>query len=115
MGSGEFTEVTRTLIKTRAGQRCEACGARIEGSGQIHHRQPRGMGGSRRQETRSAANGVYVHPRCHAEIESRRKRSAALGFLVGVGRSTEEAPIRLWDGWWLLLPDGSRQPTSPAP
>lgn len=113
MARGEFTEKTRDLIRQRADNRCEVCGTRMLTYGQIHHRRPRGMGGTRRKDASSPSNGLYVHPDCHARIESNRKRAAYLGWLVGWGRDVESAEVRLWDGWFLLLPDGSRLPYAP--
>ncbi len=109
-GNGAFTEATRNKIKERADNRCEVCGARILNGGQIHHRRPRGMGGTRRPDASSPSNGLYVHADCHARIESNRKRAAHLGWLVGWGRQTETAEVRLWDGWFILTPEGDRLP-----
>lgn len=113
-GNGAFTEATRTKIKERADNRCEVCGLRME-RGQIHHRRPRGMGGTRRPDASSPSNGLYVHLHCHNMIESNRRRAAYLGWLVGWGRLVEEAEVRLWDGWFLLTPDGGRLPVPVPP
>lgn len=106
MVSGEFTDRTRMLIHDRAGRRCEVCG--LTGATQIHHRQPRGMGGSGAQGIRSAANGLLVHTGCHQRIENNRSKSYLLGHLVKRGQQPEEVRVRLWDGWWYLTGDGQR-------
>lgn len=106
MASGEFTDKTRDLIKDRAGQRCEVCG--LTGTTQIHHRQPRGMGGSAARPIRSAANGLLVHVDCHRRIEINRAKAYLLGHLVHRGDDPEQVRVRLWDGWWYLTGDGQR-------
>lgn len=70
------------------------------------------MGGSRKPDTAGAANGLALHPSCHAWIESNRKAAYTLGFLVGYGRPPEAAEVMLWSGWVLLSVDGSVSPTS---
>jgi hypothetical protein len=112
MARGEFTEKTRELIKERADHRCELCGIRMA-YGPIHHRQPRGMGGTRLKTKASCSNGIYVHTTCHNMIESDRSRAYMMGWLVRMGASAESQEIKLWDGWFLLTPDGERLPYSP--
>lgn len=103
----KFTESVRELIKLRAAGRCEICGSRVLG-GHIHHRQPRGMGGSRKDESKgSAANGLYIHPGCHVTVEMSRSRALDQGWLMKQGQEPTEVPVRLWDGWWLLADDGT--------
>lgn len=112
MAKGAFTERTRDIIKERAGHACEICGLSM-GLGQIHHRQPRGMGGTRLLSRSSAANGLYVHPKCHAMIESQRERAYTMGWLVRTGYEPVATRVRLSDGWFLLTDDGQRLPDSP--
>ncbi len=103
----KFTESVRALIKLRANNRCELCGSRLLG-GHIHHRQPRGMGGSRTVESKgSAANGLWIHPGCHMTIELSRARALDKGWLIKQGQDPASTPVRLWDGWWLLADDGT--------
>jgi 5-methylcytosine-specific restriction protein A len=65
----KFDKKTVATIEARAKQSCEVCGG-VVGSFQIHHRRPRGMGGSKIEVVGSASNGVLVHPACHTRIES---------------------------------------------
>ena len=102
----KFTEKTRNTIKERAGNRCEMCGIRCD-NGQIHHRQPRGMGGSRESESRAAANGLYLHERCHFNIERNRSDAYGNGWLVHKWEVSEEKPVLMWDGWKVLAADGT--------
>jgi hypothetical protein len=110
--TGAFPEEVRDLLMQRADGRCERCGTPMS-SFQIHHRRPRGMGGSRLPDTGGASNGLVLHPHCHLWIETHRKAAASLGFLVGQGRQTESAEVRMSDGWFLLTADGQRMPYSP--
>jgi len=105
MASGEFTAKTRLTIIARSRGRCERCGQRGYGM-QIHHRQPRGMGGGSTQEVRSAANGLYVHPSCHRWIESHRSYSLERGWLVPKATDPSEYEVRIWSGWVLLSANG---------
>ena len=104
---GAFSTATRARIHARAKGRCEVCGARIVNGGQIHHRKPRGMGGTSDSGKASCANGLWVHPRCHDRIESQRVRAIENGWLVPQTAVPEFVPVKLWDGLFLLSPDGS--------
>lgn len=105
---GAFTEKTRDMIRMRSGHRCEICGARIpKGEGQVHHRQPRGMGGTDDPGKESVVNGLFVHPGCHRKIELNRTRALESGWLVRQSDDPGKVPVRLFDGWWLLNADGT--------
>lgn len=58
-------------------------------------------------ESRSAANGLYLHDRCHAKVESNRSQGYENGWLVHKWETSEEKPVRMWDGWKILGADGS--------
>ena len=103
----KFSEHDREVIKTRAANRCELCGSRLIG-GHIHHRQPRGMGGSRHNVAKgSPANGLWIHPGCHMTIEMSRSQALENGWLVRQSDDPTQVPVRLWDFWWLLADDGT--------
>ena len=74
----KFTDEVRKQIKERSKERCEVCGA-LALHPQIHHRRPRGMGGSKDPVTGSAANGIWIHATCHSKIESQRSWAVDLG------------------------------------
>lgn len=104
----KFNDKVRELIYQRAGWRCELCGLRVD-VGQVHHRRPRGMGGSKNAIVGSCANGVLLHPRCHARIESHRSWAQSIGFLVSASQQPDKVPVRRFDGWVYLGEDGSLQ------
>ena len=111
----KFTETVRNQIKKRSKERCEVCGA-LALHPQIHHRRPRGMGGSKDPVTGSAANGMWIHATCHSKIESERSWALDRGYLVRQSDDPREVPIKIFGLWWLLDEEGNRKPTScPSP
>lgn len=106
----KFSTKVRDKIKTRAHGSCEVCGFTIGYSAQIHHRRPRGMGGSRSEQSGSISNGLFIHPKCHAQIESDRNKAMSMGFLIYQGDDPGKVPVRLWYGWHYLNNDGSVTP-----
>jgi 5-methylcytosine-specific restriction protein A len=102
----KFTEKTRDIIRERAKHRCEVCIMPITSGGQIHHRRPRGMGGTKNTVSRSAANGLYVHSSCHAWIEGNRSEALEKGFLVHQWDDPTKVPVRFGQEHRLLLDDG---------
>jgi hypothetical protein len=80
------------IVKLRDAGICAACGLPIFGNGHIHHRQPRGMGGSgNRRDT--PANMIHVHETCHRTIESHRESAVDRGWIVLRGHNPAETPI----------------------
>lgn len=120
-----FSPRVRALIHDRGNGLCEICGAaEIE---QIHHRRPRGMGGTRRASTNQAANGLgvcsvhhdvaegqSVTDRFMRRIHGSRERSERYGWLISKHTAAEPrtVPVRLVYGWVLLDNDGG---ITPAP
>lgn len=102
----KFSQKTRDLIHHRAKGRCEICGLPVI-DGQIHHRRPRGMGGTKRKETGTASNGLYVHLKCHARVESNRSEGLAKGWIVSQQQDPCTVPVVRWDGLFLLADDGT--------
>lgn len=109
---------TRRLVATRAGGCCERCGKPITGSAySMHHRKPRGMGGTSDPAINSPANLVLLcgsattPDGCHTTVEKFRKVALFMGFIVRQSADPEAVPIKLIHGWFLLRPDGSRVPT----
>jgi hypothetical protein len=105
-GQVKFTPQVQEQIRDRAKGRCEMCGA-LALYHQIHHRRPRGMGGSKDPACGTAANGLFVHPGCHAKIESNRDQAYEKGYLVRQGQDPAAVPVRKGLHWYLLGEDGS--------
>ena len=112
-----FPAKVRTLIRERAGANCERCGdphnVGMHGI-QVHHRRPRGMGGTRRHGTNGAANGLYLCGMCHRVVENNREVSLMLGQLVPQHKDPHDVPV-LYSGEWVLLDDDGYTYRIPAP
>ena len=109
----KFSKETRDIIIKRAVGRCELCGLPAP-VGQIHHRRPRGMGGSKDPLAGTAANGILLHLLCHTRIEMNRSESLANGWLIQQGHDPEFVPIKRFGQFVHLLPNGSISPISDA-
>lgn len=102
----KFSETTKLLVLERAKGKCELCGLPASNF-QLHHRRPRGMGGSKKKETGDAANALLVHSKCHAWIESNRKQAMEFGYLVSQYANPKDVPLLRSQEWVLLSEDGS--------
>lgn len=115
LDGGEWEHV-RSLVLLRCGGRCEVTGERLRaGQWSIHHRMPRGMGGTDRPDINGLANLVAVTGDgtrgVHGWIESNRALARDLGWLVPRegGPEPADAPFVLYSGRRVLL-----HPTSPC-
>lgn len=97
-----FLKPVRDMIVRRSQGVCERCGAAP--AVQIHHRRPRGMGGSSAADTNVASNGLAVCVACHREIEANRADSLKYGWLIRQGQNPAEIGV-LRMGEWVLLRD----------
>ncbi|MEV7011757.1 hypothetical protein [Streptosporangium sp. NPDC051022] len=100
----------RHRLALRAGHACEICGATLGPGreGTVHHRQPRGMGGTRRHTIHSLANLMLLCggrlggiTGCHGlRVELDRAAAQALGWIVphggGPDADPRRVPIVLW-------------------
>lgn len=97
---------TVDMVLERANHCCERCGrARPE---QIHHRKPRGAGGSRDPAINSPSNLLALCSQCHVEVESDRTKAYEQGWLVH--RENDPAVVPVWlafRGYSLLAVDGT--------
>jgi len=101
--TGATPGVVRTVF-TRDEGCCARCGSAITGERgrdwSVHHRRPRGSGGSRIGWVNSAANLVLLcgsgTTGCHGHIESHRTESYEAGFLVSQNgiHTAMDVPIR---------------------
>jgi hypothetical protein len=92
----------RLLVMARSNFTCERCGKKL-GEGEhvsVHHRTPRGMGGSHDQSLNLMSNLMALcgsgTTGCHGWIESHRQKSMENGWLVlrGVDASTVPVVVR---------------------
>lgn len=103
-----FSAAVRTTIRQRSDGYCEKCGTR-RGT-QAHHRRPRGMGGSRLEDTNTASNALFLCHHCHLDIESRRDVAINHGWLVAQQNNPADIPV-FYRGAWVYLDDlGNLQP-----
>ncbi len=98
-----FSKQVRRQIEDRAAGSCERCGIAAPAY-QLHHRRPRGMGGSTAVETNRASNGLCVCVSCHADIEANREEALRFGWLVRQGQNPVEVSV-LRKGMWVRLAD----------
>lgn len=113
MASTGFSLEVKALITARARHLCERCGYG-NSTVQIHHRRPRGMGGTKRLETNLPSAGVLLCQPCHAEVESHRLKAYSDGWLVRQHQSPLDAPLYR-RGHWVLLDDDGTFERLPAP
>lgn len=66
------------------------------------------MGGSKDPDSGSPANGLWVHPSCHAWIESNREEALANGYLVRQGTDPTTVPVKMGLHWYVLDHHGTR-------
>lgn len=116
-------EVTLLLVQQRAyrygrGVCCEGCGALLFGDRgwgwSVHHRQPRGMGGTRRPEANTPpwllvlCGSATTPGSCHQRAESHRTDAIAGGWLVprGLDPTTVAVLIDRGSRWVYLGADG---------
>lgn len=100
--AGEFSPATRKAICERAGDRCEVC--RVAAVAQLHHRRPRGAGGTKRASTALASNGLALCGPCHHWCEMNRTESMKLGYLVSQYWEPSNVAVCL-DGRFVFLTD----------
>ena len=111
-----FPESVRRIIAARANQHpmlgvaapvCEVM-ARCHGAkaDTIHHRLPRGRGGTKRAFVNQAANGLAICEQDHSWLESYREKAREFGWLISQfsPRLPAEIPL-LYRGRWAMLSD----------
>lgn len=98
---------TVTLVVNRYAGCCLRCGK--HGS-QVHHRKPRGAGGTRDPKINSPENLVWLCLSCHEHIERHRKDAYRDGFLVARNADPAERYLITPDHRMIvLLPDGGME------
>ncbi|MFJ5532450.1 HNH endonuclease [Streptomyces sp. NPDC093261] len=92
------TAKVRELVWQRAEGRCERCFLPITGGDHsIHHRRPRGMGGSSDPATNSPANLLLLCGSgvtgCHGWVETHRELAYQTGLLVHRWQDPRDVPL----------------------
>lgn len=100
-----FPPKVRKIVVERSGGYCEGCA--YHRADQIHHRRPRGMGGSSAADTNTASNALALCYGCHEGVESRRQAAEIYGWLVPQGFSPRDRPVLRRGDWVLLDDDGA--------
>lgn len=79
----------------------------------MHHRRPRGMGGSKNPALNQASNILLLcgsgTTGCHGWVESNREEAYDLGLLVRMWQVPIETPVTLFHGTFLLDDEGGVQ------
>lgn len=111
--AGHGLRRSQQVVKARAHMRCERCGALTAWTGgQVHHRLPRGMGGSTASDIHSPANLLLLCLDCHTWVESNRTASYDAGWLVHRGTDPAQVPVELHTGRVILTTNGDYQETA---
>jgi len=109
----------RAAVYERDGMCCVRCGISVAGDPErrsIHHRQPRGMGGTSLPGAHRLSLLVLVcgsgTTGCHGHLESRRRDAQALGWLISKFEAADPQtiPLRWADSTrtTCLLDDGQK-------
>ena len=100
-----FSNDVKQMIFARSEGYCEVlspgCG---RAATEIHHRRPRGMGGTVRPETNLASNGLAICRACHLRCEAMRNWARENGFVLLQGDNPADVPVFWRCGW-----DGGRK------
>lgn len=114
MSKQRMPQSTVTAVSRRSVNRCERCGTDNAQFWSMHHRKPRGMGGSRNPAINSPANVLLLcgsgTTGCHGWVESNRAEAYELGLLVSYSHDPVQVPVQLRYGEVVLLDDGGWQP-----
>lgn len=102
------------LVLERDQHSCVLCGVNLHGQRgrdwSIQHRDPRGMGGTRRPEVNRPSSLVALcgsgTTGCHGWAEVRRREAEALGLLLRGNEQATQVPVATWYGVVLLDDEG---------
>lgn len=117
MRDDPITDYTRTLLNERSLGLCELCG---HPATNIHHRLPRGMGGTRRAihtvEWLLHLCGWGNSTGCHGAVESSRHVAYTNGWLLRQHQTPPTSPVWVYGRTWVILkPDGTYEPWGAQP
>ncbi|WP_405137474.1 hypothetical protein [Nocardia sp. NBC_01388] len=115
-----FPPGAEAIVVSRSGGICEldSCGV----ADVLHHRRPRGAGGTSLAWVNQAANAMHLSNECHLRVEGRlpdssRHVSKVRGWLVSQNGTRTAVDVRvLYRGRWALLTDdGQVNPVKGGP
>lgn len=105
-----FSNDVKMAVYERAQGRCDKCGTPVVNGAHFHHRRARGMGSTKRPESKSAANCLLLHPACHDSIEKHRQDALASGWLITQHDDPRLMPAIIKGVWCVLNEDGTLNP-----
>lgn len=121
MSASAFSPAVRLIVVQRSMGMCEACGRGLStgpGSAEIHHRLPRGAGGSHLALKGRASNALRLCLECHRFCETNAPAVYVNGWKVRHGQIPTDVPVLLstpyGKGWWLLDDVGCYLPADAA-
>lgn len=103
-----FPNHVRQLIRQRSNDMCERCGQKY--GTEVHHRRPRGMGGTKQADTNVASNALHLCGLCHKIVEQSRDQAINNGWLVKQNHNPIDIPVLYRGAWMYLDDDGNMQP-----
>jgi hypothetical protein len=87
-------ELLRAEVLTRAGGRCEGCGAPLHTRAEVHHRQAKGMGGPGIKGLRDyPGNLLVLHPKCHRWAHAHPRHARMVGWVVPSWSDPTATPV----------------------
>jgi len=99
MARQKMPAATVEAVRRRSQNRCERCGTDDALRWSLHHRKPRGMGGSKDPAINSPANIVLLcgsgTTGCHGWVESHRAEAYIDGLLLYRKDDASEMPVTL--------------------
>ncbi|QZN86929.1 HNH endonuclease [Cellulomonas sp. C5510] len=116
-----FTRATVARVVERDRGTCVRCGRPVDLSARgiawsVHHRRPRGMGGSRNPAVSAASNALTLcgsgTTGCHGAVESDRDAARRQGYLVPQWRDPVDVPVLHRVHGWCWVGDTAWVPLS---
>lgn len=112
MKSPSLPPETVKMVRKRDNGGCIRCGRRDLLN--THHRQPRGMGGTKLTVKNLPSNLITLCGSgvtgCHGWVESHRALAFDYGYLVHQASNPAQVAVRYPDGWYTLTESGERIP-----
>jgi hypothetical protein len=101
-----FPPTVVAAAMARSGGCCELCGVSLGGERgidfSVHHRRPRGIGGSSDPVTSSVSNVLVIcgsgTTGCHGRVEQYRQIAMQAGWLVRQGQDPATTPVQIFVG-----------------